>query len=141
MVPSFSRPSERDDNPHSEALFRTLKYTPAYPRKRFEDLDQAPAWVQAFVTPEHRLGGEDNKIFHKRKGLFDASKCSKVQQSGSMEVKANAQLGPHQRGVAEPDKGVSEDARKRGSDGLEKRTTSLTKSRLLGSKDCDSRRL
>jgi len=50
VVPSFSRPSVSDDNPYSEALFRTLKYTPAYPRKRFEDLDQARAWVQAFVT-------------------------------------------------------------------------------------------
>src|SRR3546814_1431150 len=40
VVPSFSRPSVSDDNPYSEALFRTLKYTPAYPRKRFADIDQ-----------------------------------------------------------------------------------------------------
>ena len=32
IVPSFSRPHVSDDNPYSEALFRTLKYTPAYPR-------------------------------------------------------------------------------------------------------------
>ena len=50
VVPSFSRPSVSDDNPYSEALFRTLKYTPAYPSKRFEDLEQARGWVQAFVT-------------------------------------------------------------------------------------------
>ncbi len=31
VVPLFSRPSVSDDNPYSEALFRTLKYTPAYP--------------------------------------------------------------------------------------------------------------
>ena len=31
VMPSFSRPSVSDDNPYSEALFRTLKYTPAYP--------------------------------------------------------------------------------------------------------------
>ena len=35
VVPSFSRPSVSDDNPYSEALFRTLKYVPAYPRKPF----------------------------------------------------------------------------------------------------------
>ncbi len=31
VVPSFSRPRVSDDNPFSEALFRTLKYCPAYP--------------------------------------------------------------------------------------------------------------
>ncbi len=41
IVPSFSRLSVSDDNPHSEALFRTLKYTPAYPDKPFADLQQA----------------------------------------------------------------------------------------------------
>jgi transposase InsO family protein len=31
VVPSFGRPHVSDDNPYSEALFRTLKHTPAYP--------------------------------------------------------------------------------------------------------------
>ena len=31
VIPSFSRPHVSDDNPYSEALFRTLKHTPAYP--------------------------------------------------------------------------------------------------------------
>ena len=31
VVPSFSRPSVSNDNPYSESLFKTLKYTPAYP--------------------------------------------------------------------------------------------------------------
>lgn len=35
VVPSFSRPHVSDDNPYSEALFRTLKHTPAYPRLPF----------------------------------------------------------------------------------------------------------
>lgn len=30
VVPSFSRPSVSNDNPYSEALFKTLKYTPAF---------------------------------------------------------------------------------------------------------------
>ena len=29
IVPSFSRPHVSDDNPYSEALFRTLKHGPA----------------------------------------------------------------------------------------------------------------
>ena len=49
-----------------------------------------------------------------------------MQQTGAMEVKANAQLGAHQRGVAESAKGAPEVARKSGDDRLEKRTTLLT---------------
>ncbi|MDX8383822.1 MAG: IS3 family transposase, partial [Ghiorsea sp.] len=40
VVPSFSRPSVSDDNPYSESLFRTLKYTPAYPAKPFDSLEK-----------------------------------------------------------------------------------------------------
>lgn len=50
IVPSFSRPSVSDDNPFSEALFRTLKYAPQYPRKPFESIDAAWAWVERFVA-------------------------------------------------------------------------------------------
>src|SRR5699024_9167279 len=49
IVPSFSRPSVSDDNPYSESLFRTLKYTPAYPSKPFTDIEQAQTWVHHFV--------------------------------------------------------------------------------------------
>jgi putative transposase len=50
VVASFSRPSVSDDNPHVEALFRTLKFRPGYPRKPFESLTQAQQWVEAFVA-------------------------------------------------------------------------------------------
>jgi putative transposase len=92
VVPSFSRPSVSDDNPYSEALFRTLKFTPAYPRKRFEDLEQARAWVHEFVTwyntqhrhsgiqfvtPGQRHAGQDKGILRKRKEVYEAAKCGK----------------------------------------------------------------
>ena len=57
VVPSFSRPSVSDDNPYSESLFRTLKYTPAYPNKPFESIEAARKWVHGFVqwyNHEHR---------------------------------------------------------------------------------------
>jgi transposase InsO family protein len=60
VVPSFSRPHVSDDNPYSEALFRTLKHTPAYPRMPFASMDQARSWVADFVTwynGEHRHSG------------------------------------------------------------------------------------
>ena len=50
VVPSFSRPRVSDGNPYSEALFRTLKYCPAFPTQPFATVDDARAWVTAFVT-------------------------------------------------------------------------------------------
>ncbi len=49
VVPSFSRPRVSDDNPYSEALFRTLKYRPEYPSQPFASLFEAQAWVDGFV--------------------------------------------------------------------------------------------
>jgi putative transposase len=50
VLASFSRPRVSDDNPYAEALFRTLKYRPGYPRKPFESVDAARAWVAGFVA-------------------------------------------------------------------------------------------
>jgi len=50
VIPSFSRPSVSNDNPYSEALFKTLKYTPIYPDKPFKSLLSAREWVSNFVN-------------------------------------------------------------------------------------------
>ncbi|WP_425611719.1 IS3 family transposase [Xanthomonas cucurbitae] len=60
VTPSFSRPRVSDDNPYSEALFRTLKYAPAYPSRPFTDITCARSWVAGFVdwyNNEHRHSG------------------------------------------------------------------------------------
>lgn len=44
---SFSRPRVSDDNPFSEAQFKTLKYQPDYPG-RFEGPLHARGWLQSF---------------------------------------------------------------------------------------------
>jgi hypothetical protein len=49
VMPSYSRPRVSDDNPYSEALFRTLKYVPWYPRGPFADAEAARLWVEGFV--------------------------------------------------------------------------------------------
>lgn len=49
-----------------------------------------------------------------------------MQQAGPLEVKADAQLGAHQRGVAKPTARACGVARKNGDGRLEKRTTLLT---------------
>ncbi len=45
VVASFSRPSVSDDNPFSEALFRTAKYRPDFPSGPFASLEAARTWV------------------------------------------------------------------------------------------------
>jgi putative transposase len=47
--PSHSRPHVSDDNPYSEAQFRTLKYSPSYP-DRFGSLADARHWCERFLT-------------------------------------------------------------------------------------------
>lgn len=46
---SFSRPRVSNDNPYSEALFKTMKYRPQYPFKGFKTLEEAREWVNEFV--------------------------------------------------------------------------------------------
>ena len=49
VVKSHSRPHVSDDNPYSEAQFRTLKYRSDYP-ERFGCLADARTWTQAFFA-------------------------------------------------------------------------------------------
>ena len=56
---SLSRPRVSDDNPFSEAQFKTLKYHPGFPG-RFADLAAAIAFCRSFFpwyNTEHRHGG------------------------------------------------------------------------------------
>lgn len=46
---SHSRPHTSDDNPFSEAQFKTLKYRPDYP-DRFASIDDARTWARSFFA-------------------------------------------------------------------------------------------
>jgi len=85
VVPSFSWPRVSDDNPFSEALFRTLKYRPQYPPRAFESLEEAQAWVDLFVTwyntvhlhsairfvtPDDRHYGREHAILANRHSVY-----------------------------------------------------------------------
>ena len=89
VMPSFSRPSVSDDNPYSESLFKTLKYTPAYPSKPFEDISSARLWCSKFVewyngshchsginyvTPMQRHNQEDKELLKSRKIVYESAK-------------------------------------------------------------------
>ena len=58
--PSYSRPRVSNDNPYSEAAFRTCKYRPDYPVDGFASVAEARQWVHGFVhwyNHEHRHSG------------------------------------------------------------------------------------
>jgi putative transposase len=91
VVASFSRPRVSNDNPYAEALFRTCKYRPDYPRKAFASLDEARAWTQQFVrwynqehkhsglkfvTPQQRHNGIANAVLAQREILYARAKAS-----------------------------------------------------------------
>jgi len=86
---SYSRPRTSNDNPYSEALFRTCKYCPAYPAQGFTSLDEARAWRQPFVhgynhehrhsairfvTPVQRHQGQDQAILVQRQGVYEQAR-------------------------------------------------------------------
>lgn len=91
IVPSFSRPHVSDDNPYSEALFRTLKHAPAYPRLPFVDVEAARRWVVHFVdwyngrhrhsairyvTPDERHHGREHVVLKRRHTLYARARAS-----------------------------------------------------------------
>lgn len=86
VIPSFSRPHVSDDNPFSEALFRTMKYRPVYPTGGFATVEQARLWVHDFViwyntghlhsgisyvTPNDRHAGRDEEILANRRRVYE----------------------------------------------------------------------
>jgi putative transposase len=95
VVPSFSRPRMSDDNPYSEALFRTRKYCPAFPTQPLVDLDEARASVAAlvtwynhhhqhsaiqFVTPDERHTGRALAILQQRVTVYQAARTHRPER-------------------------------------------------------------
>ena len=89
VISSYSRPRVSNDNPFSEALFRTLKYCPMWPSNGFKSLEDARAWVNkfadwynnthrhsqiGFVTPAQKHRGEDIKLMANRKIVYESAK-------------------------------------------------------------------
>ena len=90
VTASYSRPHVSDDNPYSEALFRTVKYRPDYPSQGFDMLDGARGWVKGFVnwynhdhqhsairyvTPAARHEYRDEKVLEMRRRVYEAAKA------------------------------------------------------------------
>jgi putative transposase len=84
---THSRPHVSDDNPYSEAQFKTLKYHPTFPG-RFGSVQDARAFCQGFfpwyntehrhdalglLTPEAVHYGQTNAMLERRRGVLDAA--------------------------------------------------------------------
>ena len=95
IVPSFSRPRVSDDNPFSEALFRTMKYRPDYPDGPFASVEAAQSWVDGFVrwynedhqhsgirfvTPAQRHAGTDIAILANRHRVYTEARTRSPQR-------------------------------------------------------------
>lgn len=85
VTKSHSRPQVSNDNPFSEAQFKTLKYRPSFP-KRFGCIEDARAFCQTFfawynqehhhggiglLTPEMMHTGQAQVITQKRQDILD----------------------------------------------------------------------
>ena len=95
VMPSFSRPSVSNDNPYSEALFKTVKYHRSFPGQPFDTVGQARQWTAKFVdwyntqhqhsaikfvTPVQRHSGDDREILQQRKKLYAAAKINRPER-------------------------------------------------------------
>ena len=89
VLRSFSRPRVSNDNPCSEALFRTAKYRPDYPRRQFASVEEACLWVASFVdwynhrhlhsgikfvTPHQRQSGQAVDLCRHRAHVYEQAR-------------------------------------------------------------------
>jgi len=94
VTKSFSRPRVSEDNPYSEALFKTLKYRAGYP-KIFATLQEARNWVANFVhwynhkhrhsginyvTPDERHTGRDKEILLRRTETYRKARAERPER-------------------------------------------------------------
>ena len=95
ITSSYSRPRVSNDNPFSEALFRTFKYRPNWPMKGFATKTEAQEWVRyfanwyndehlhsaiRFVTPNARHSGSDRKTLANRAILYATARAQNPQR-------------------------------------------------------------
>jgi transposase InsO family protein len=108
ITSSYSRPRVSNDNPFSEALFRTFKYRPNWPTKGFATKTKAQGWVSSFanwyndehlhsairfVTPNARHRGSDRKILANRSALYATARAQNPQR-WSEEIRNWQPAGP-----------------------------------------------
>ena len=69
---SRNRPRVSNDNPYSEAWFKTAKYEPFYP-VTFDSLDDARQWAATFVTWYNTTHRHSGIAWHTPQSVFDGT--------------------------------------------------------------------
>ena len=102
ITPSRSRPRVSNDNPFSEALFKTLKYRPDFLPKGFASLEEAREWVALFVnwynyehhhsglcylTPDQRRNGKAEEILESRRQVYEAAKAAHPERWNGRQIR------------------------------------------------------
>ena len=119
VTASFSWPRVSNDNPFSEALFRTCKYTPAWPTRGFASIEAARAWVRSFatwyntehrhsairfVTPDQRHRGEDRELLASRHQVYEMARAARPER-WSGQTRNWKPIGPVWLNPERPDAG------------------------------------
>lgn len=119
VTASFSRPRVSNDNPFSEALFRTCKYTPTWPTRGFATIEAARAWVHSFatwyntehrhsairfVTPDQRHRGEDRGLLDSRHQVYEMARAARPER-WSGQTRNWKPIGPVWLNPERPDAG------------------------------------
>lgn len=89
ILSSYSRPRVSNDNPYSEAHFKTLKYRKGYPQEGFKTINETREWVYNFVdwynnkhyhsglnflTPNSRHSGQAEEIMNNRIEVYETAR-------------------------------------------------------------------
>lgn len=119
MLRSFSRLRVLIDNPHSESLFRRVKYRPCCSSWLFTSKDEAYEWVASslewsnhqhrhsgikFVTPQQRLSGPAVDICRQRANVYEKPiKKTSVAMELMQSLLASARGGGDQQSTRSAD--------------------------------------
>lgn len=110
-IPSFSRPTVRNDNPYSEALFRTVKYTPGLSARTPSPISRlrasgSPASSSGITTQRPPLRDPRATSCWRESPHPRSPRCGLCDGQGrastALAQSANPQLDPHRHRVAQP---------------------------------------
>jgi putative transposase len=128
IVPSFSRPSVSNDNPYSEALFKTLKYIVAFVvLTQFSGPTDARIWAEKlvawyndahlhsalkFITPNQRHSGTGHIILENRHRVYQLAREQHPERwsknTRNWSLPATVTLNPNKKGNNIENKNLTE---------------------------------
>ena len=121
VIRTHNRPHTSNDNPYSEAQFKTMKYRPDFP-DRFESIGHARAWAEQFftwynhehyhsgiglMTPANVHYGLAGGIYQNRQRVLDAARDAHPER---FHQRPHPPALPTRAAINDPDKRASQTA-------------------------------